>query len=153
MSMRFHPKRRASTEKAPGPVSAKAMPIVASRMFAQKSSVRVDADQISRTITRNPAIGVQKPTNSDRPRAIASTSIASSLMGRSVRSLRNAWLTKPMPATTRKSKRPTPGHPRAKFENNLRKARPVSNQSVNDHEIWRKPQKSLGMTLLSIRGR
>jgi hypothetical protein len=149
--MRFHPKRPASIEKAPGPINAKAIPMEASKILVQGSPGRARTLQSSRIATRNPAIGVQMPTSRDRPIAKANTSAITHLAGGTVPSLRKAWLTKPTPATTRKNKSPIPGHPRAKFENNLRKALPCPPQSVMDDAVCQKPPKSLGMTLLSIR--
>ena len=119
--MRFHPNRRASTEKAPGPLSANARPMLPSRMVTQKSPGFENIPQSSITAARTPAIGVQRPTNSNSPRAISNNSTITGLIDMLPFSARTGWQTSPTPAMTRKYKRPTPGHPRAKFENNLRK--------------------------------
>jgi hypothetical protein len=88
-------------------------------------------------------MGVQNPATSERPTAMASTSIVAARRVRPVPSLSAAWLTNPAPAMTRNNKRPTPGHPRAKLENSLRKVSPCLDQSVKDScSLWKTPKES-----------
>jgi hypothetical protein len=121
MSMRFHPNRRASIDKAPGPISAKARPMVPSKMFTQGSRDCEIVCQNSRTATMAPAMGVQKPTNNESPAALAKAATIADLIDKPIAKVMTPWLTSPTPTTSRMNKRPTPGQPRAKFENSLRK--------------------------------
>jgi hypothetical protein len=75
-SMRRQPKRRASTDQAPGPSSARAAPIVAKKMHAHGSPGREMIFHSPRIATSDPEIGVHKPTSKNAPTAIASPSRA-----------------------------------------------------------------------------
>src|ERR1700751_2587388 len=67
MRMRFHPKRRASTDQAPGPSSARAAPRVPSMIQLHGSPGCEKACHHAMTATNTPAMGVQKPASRSIP--------------------------------------------------------------------------------------
>jgi len=71
--MRFHPKRRASTDQAPGPSSARAAPKVPNRMGIEGSPACERMFHSSMSVTTDPAIGVHRPTTNSIPDPAPST--------------------------------------------------------------------------------
>ena len=123
--MRFHPNNRASTDQAPGPRTAKAPARVPSRMLVDGSPWPDIAFHPSRTVTSIPAIGVHKPASRRVPPAIPITAGAACPMEAPARRMKNPWVTRTLPATSRMNKRPAPGQPSAKVENRRRKGTPA----------------------------
>ena len=117
MSIRFRPKRRASIDRTPGPSIARAAPNVANATQLRKSPVLDNADHNSISTTNTPAMGVHKPTKRKNPEVIS----------REGRIIPGHWepanssvpplLIKRTPETSRRSKRPLPGHPLGNIEN------------------------------------
>ena len=116
-SIRFHPNSRASTDHAPGPSNARAIPIVAKRRHANAWLGCENALQRASTATAPPAIGVHKPTRRVIPEAIARTSNAARGMGAPPSIPVNPRVISAIPATSRINRRPRPGKPRANVEN------------------------------------
>ena len=80
--MRFHPKRRASTDHAPGPIIAKAAARVAAKRKAHVSFGTANIFQSSTSATMVPAIGVHNPARRRIPAPINNTdAVASSEEG------------------------------------------------------------------------
>ena len=73
MSMRFHPKSRASTDQAPGPSSAREAPRVPSRIYTHGSPECENVLHSSITTTIVPAMGVHNPANRSIPAPAART--------------------------------------------------------------------------------
>ena len=121
MSMRFHPKRRASTDQAPGPSMARAAPRVPKRIKLQGSRGCVKALQVSMIARSTPAMGVHKPASRSIPAAIARTCITAMLVGGALCSSIILRTSNAMPTTRRMSRRPAPGQPRANVEKSRRK--------------------------------
>src|ERR1700691_6168188 len=126
MSMRFHPKRRASTDQAPGPSSARAAPRVANRIRVHGSPGYEKAFHTSMTTRSNPAMGVHKPTIRSTPAPVAITHNMVGPNGGPPHSFVTPASIKAIPVTRRMSNRPTPGQPPAHVENSLRKERSSS---------------------------
>jgi hypothetical protein len=118
--MRFHPKRRASTDQAPGPSNARAAPRVPSMILVHGSPGCEKAFHSAMTATNAPAMGVHNPANRSIPEPVASTSrIAGAIVG-SPRNVVSPRTTNAIPATSLMSSRPTPGEPWANVENSRR---------------------------------
>jgi hypothetical protein len=122
--MRFHPKRRASTDQAPGPSSASAALMVPNRMLGHGSPVSENAFHSETIATSAPAMGVHKPATRRSPAATASTCTMTGVIGRPIgrppRSSATPRKIIAMPATNRMTRRPTPGEPRANVEKRRR---------------------------------
>ena len=140
--MRFHPKSRASTDHTPGPMSAKAAPMVAMRMQAEGSLGRVTMMfHVASATASEPASGVHKPANRNIPMMIAEKAKTEKWSDDPASSLSNPWITKQNPATSRISNRPAPGQPGANVENNRRKYPPNNHSGYRTQELRQKPQK------------
>jgi hypothetical protein len=122
--MRFHPKRRASTDQAPGPSSARAAPRVPSMILGHGSPGCENVFHSAMMVTSAPAIGVHKPANRSSPAPAASTCNMAGAIGSPPRSVVMRGTTIAIPATNRMIKRPTPGEPRANVENSRRTIKP-----------------------------
>src|SRR5947208_14658372 len=109
--MRFHPKRRASTDHAPGPSNAKPAPIVAKKMQAHGSPGREMVFQIPMAATSDPEIGVHKPASRSIPTAIASVLETINWIGGPDCSLASPLAINEAPDTSRMSRRTLPGQP------------------------------------------
>jgi hypothetical protein len=109
--MRFHPKRRASTDQAPGPSMARAAPRVPNRILLHGSPACEKACHSARIATSAPAMGVHKPASRSMPAPVARTWITARLIGGALCSSIIPRTTNPMPMTRRMSRRPTPGQP------------------------------------------
>lgn len=72
-SIRFQPKRRASTDHAPGPIIASAAPRAPNSMQIHRLSQRDDTFRSSKSAVRIPAIGVQRPNRNRTPTPVAKT--------------------------------------------------------------------------------
>jgi len=121
VSMCFLPKRRASTDHAPGPIMAAVPPRVASMIGIEGSPTQVKAIHSSTTATKVPTSGVHMPTRRSIPahapitRGIRFCGIIEVARGVPV-----SWTiprrTSIVPARIRWSRRPKPGQPLAKVE-------------------------------------
>jgi hypothetical protein len=119
-SIRRHPKRRASTDHAPGPSNANAAPMVARKIQADGSPDRETAYQSARAPARDPAMGVHSPAIREIPAATATTcKIADSRVAPANNRV-TPLPAKAIPATNRINRRPAPGEPPAKVENRRR---------------------------------
>jgi hypothetical protein len=116
---RFHPKRRASIDQAPGPVRARAAPRTANinqwHGLAAENTFH-NAPQATST----PVIGVQRPASNSIPRPAVSSSMRAVPSGRVPRSPSIPDTTSPTPAAKRMRRSPTPGAPRANVEKSRR---------------------------------
>ena len=117
MSIRFLPKRRASIDRTPGPSIANTAPKVISVTQLRTSPV-LDAMHHSSTITTNaPVMGVHKPATKSIPAAISKKDCTMPGRPDTRSSSVTPSLIKKMAATSRRSRRPLPGHPSGKIEN------------------------------------
>jgi hypothetical protein len=132
--MRFHPKRWASTDQPPGPISTKAPPNVARKISGHEVPLSAKVLHSASIITRDPAIGVHKPTTRSSPSPIASMSKIAGSIAWSIRNLSIPCAMRAIPATSRMSKSPTPGQPRANVENRRCKRTPCQSYSIVEHE-------------------
>ena len=149
-SMRFHPNSRASTDHAPGPMSAKAAPMVAMRMQAEGSLGRVAIMfHVASATASEPASGVHMPANRSIPIVIAETAKTEKWNDGPASSLSSPWITKQNPATSRISNRPAPGQPGANVENNRRKYPPNNHSGYLTEDCATKPQKGQQATISS----
>ena len=124
--MRFHPKRRASTDQRPGPSIARAAAAVPNNSQTHLSPATVSIFQISIKAAEIPTIGVHKPTISSVPAPNKSTARIVSFIAGSTHSLKLARTTRTEPTTTRMSSKPAPGQPPANVEYNRRNDAPFS---------------------------
>jgi len=118
--MRFHPKRRASTDHTPGPSSASAAPRTAMRTQIHGFARRSDAWSNPSTASSVPATGVHKPIRRSSPTTISTTFRVASPKEGAPPNSRTPRVTTPIPAVTRSNSKPSPGAPPAKFEKSLR---------------------------------
>jgi hypothetical protein len=125
-SMRFHPKRRASTDHSPGPNIASAAASVATMRQTNRSADMMTSLQLSMTATSVPTIGVKSPMS--RKTAAAANRTDRTVMWKSGLFCRAelAILTKANPTTSRIKIRPIPGQPPAKVEYKRRNGRTLS---------------------------
>jgi len=107
--MRFHPKRRASSDQAPGPSSARAAPRVPSRIIVDWSPDRVRALHSSKPATSAPAMGVHRPPRRSIPPPIESTARMVCSIGGPARRLLRPWAISIMPQARRMRRSPAPG--------------------------------------------
>lgn len=115
-SIRFLPKRRASTDRTPGPSIAKAAPMAANITQLRTCPVFDTIDHASRITTKAPAMGVHRPATKSIPAAVS----------KKERTIPSQWgpcssaaipsLIKRMPETRRRSRRPLPGQPSGNIE-------------------------------------
>jgi hypothetical protein len=148
--MRFHPKRRASIDHAPGPSIAKAAPRVPSRMQIHGSPGCKRIFHISIAATIVPATGVHKPASKSAPAPVSNTHRMITCIGWASHSLVTPRSINAIPTTRRIRRRPTPGHPRAKVENNRRKGSLV--YRLGKSRCGGKPKESRAVTLSSDLG-
>jgi len=127
MSMRRQPKRRASTDHAPGPSSPRAAPIAASRnadpVTRSGNEAAARPAKISQRFEKNrrdPATGVQNPGNNSAPAAMFSTPGTADPIARPPLSARSPLMIAAAPPALRSKSRPAPGAPRAKVEKSRR---------------------------------
>src|SRR5580692_11596865 len=130
--MRFHPNRRASTDHAPGPMNAKATPMVPNRTLTHGSPDRESAFPSSAITVRTPSMGVHKPASNNNPTATANTCVMADSTDSPSPNLATARPINPIAVTSRIRRRPAPGQPRAKVENNLRKSPSDRGKSLKD---------------------
>lgn len=130
MSTRFQPKSHASIDHPPGPRRASAAPIAASRMQGHGSLLCVSALQSPTINTREPAIGVHNPAIRRTPIPIKKASRIAARIGMSAWNPSISWTMREIPATTRNSKSPAPGQPRAKVENRRRTQTPWRSYAI-----------------------
>jgi hypothetical protein len=116
MSMRFHPNKRASTDQAPGPSSARAAPMIPTRRLVRGSPEWEKAFQSSKNTTIAPATGVHKPASRSIAAIAESESIVVGRIGGLPRSIRSALAISATPAAKRRRSKPTPGQPWANVE-------------------------------------
>jgi len=121
--MRLHPKRRASTDHAPGPNIARAAPKVAIMRHTNLCAGAVKRPQISVRATRVPTIGVYRPTISRIPAAARRMGTTALAMGGSASIAEAALPTRTIPTTKRIRIRPMPGRPPANVEYKRRNGR------------------------------
>jgi len=140
-SMRFQPNSRASMDHAPGPTSAKATPMVAMKMQAEGSPGRTIMLRTASAASNKPTIGVHNPASRSSPIRIANIARTDSPMGGPVCSLTEPWMTSEAPATTRISRRPAPGQPGAKVENNRRKYPPDKQSGYRIDKFAESPER------------
>ena len=118
--MRFHPKRRASTDHNPGPMSASAAPRIPMSTHVHGFARCRAACTNPRIASIVPAIGVHKPTRSSSPTLRVRICSKIDPSGGAPRNARIPCASRLMPAARRSKSRPNPGAPPAKFENSLR---------------------------------
>jgi hypothetical protein len=116
ISIRFRPKRRASIDRTPGPSMARAAPKVASATPSRRSPVLDNMDHNSTITTSTPVIGVHNPRRKSSPAAVSRNSLMISGQGGPCSSPVTPSLIKRMPETSRRSRRPLPGHPFGNIE-------------------------------------
>jgi hypothetical protein len=126
-SIRRQPKRRASTDHAPGPSSPRAAPIAASR---NEGPVTISGnDGVARPAKiaqrlgkarRNPATGVHKPGNNSAPAAMFSTPGMAVPIASPPLNACSPLAIAAAPPAIRSRSRPAPGAPRAKVEKSRR---------------------------------
>lgn len=120
---RFQPKRRASTDQAPGPSEANPAPMVPSKTLESGSiNCQENTRHAESSAMSDPAMGVQRPMSKSSPAAIERTLPA--FCGPIATPLCNSDHPRAMaeiPATSRISIRPAPGTPRANVENRRRR--------------------------------
>ena len=115
--MRFLPKRRASTDQAPGPSIASPAPNIANSIWLQGSPERQKAPHNPMTAAAPPAMGVHKPAHRKNPAAASISSLSKCCWwGDSTDPTNPSW-NKTLPAPSRRQRRPIPGQPLAKVEN------------------------------------
>ena len=119
--MRFHPKRRASTDQTPGPRSASAAPRVPMSTQVHGFTRWIAACTNPRIASIVPAMGVHKPTRRSSPTTIVGICSKADPSAGAARSPRTPWAARPVPAASRSKRRPSPGAPPAKFEKSRRK--------------------------------
>jgi hypothetical protein len=120
ISMRFHPKRRASTDQAPGPSRAIARARAQSRLSLAGSPCREMIRHNSRSTITVATTGVHNPMISSSP-AVAMKSWNKPVPKVGIfPTTRMAGAINELPAATRSTRSPTPGQPRANDENSLR---------------------------------
>ena len=128
MMISRRPNKRQSTERAPGPRNASAVPTTAtstagngeSNKFRLGAGSHESAMPALAAATSPPATGVRNPIKSEIPLpATANPAAQISAVGLPW-SARYAtpWTTAIVPAAPRKSSKPTPGHPPGNVENN-----------------------------------
>jgi len=120
-SIRFHPYRRLSKDQKPGPTNVAAAAIVAMKMCAERAPRSHGMVQSSMAATSVPATGVHKPARSISARPMATAHRAITWGEGPLFNFSTARQIKAIPTTRRKSRRPTPGQPRANVENRRRK--------------------------------
>jgi len=122
--MRFHPKRRASTDHKPGPNIARAAPMVPSRRATHRSPASVRICEISITATNVPATGVHIPGIRRIPHPAKNTDIIFVLVGEgALHRIELASTISAEPTTTRMRSKPVPGQPPANVEYRRRRVR------------------------------
>ena len=115
-SIRFRPKRRASIDRTPGPSIARAAPNVANAMQMRRSPVLVNIDHNSTITTNTPVTGVHKPTRKSIPAAVSNSGRITPGHWAPPCSSMTPLVIKRVLETTRKSRRPRPGHPFGNIE-------------------------------------
>ena len=121
ISIRFHPKRLASTDQVPGPSSARATPRLASKTLTHGSPLCEKAITDSMIATITPATAVHDPNRRSNPIPAAIT--CGAVVGTDARLWSSARRKiSAAPVTTRSSKRPRLGSPSANVENRRRMA-------------------------------
>ena len=153
--MRFHPKRRASSDHRPGPNIASAAPQVATRRYTNLSPVMETSLKLSISATRVPTIGVNSPMMRRTAAAARSTAKIVKGMAGLLSRTEPALLTKANPTTSRIKIRPIPGQPPANVEYKRRKGRTsrVRIQFLMVSLRNRAPHRGLIQPLLRRRGR
>jgi hypothetical protein len=132
--MRFHPNKRASTDQAPGPSSAKAAPRVPSRIPVHGSPGCEKACQNAMTDTSVPAMGVHRPASRRIPTAVVTACSMNGPGGGSPSSCVTPRTMDAIPAASLINSRPIPGNPWANVENSRRTTRSRLQDSVNEEE-------------------
>ena len=110
----FRPKKRASTDQAPGPIIAKLAPKPARMIAVHGSADPAKTSHSCVAATRSPIYGVPNPVTrrTDAINGSATSAECGSATGR-----RNASRKRMVPMRNRCRSRPVPGHPPAKVEN------------------------------------
>jgi len=121
--MRFHPKRRASTDQTPGPNIAKAAASVANRRKVNRSAGAETNLKISTRAPIVPTMGVYRPKASKIPVASRTTDTIAVAVGGSASRIEPAGPAKAAPTTSRIKISPSPGQPPAKVEYKRRNGR------------------------------
>jgi hypothetical protein len=136
MRMRFSPKRRASTDQAPGPRSARAAPSVPNRIQVQGFPGCENAFQSAMTATSAPAMGVHKPASRSIPTQVVRADSIADPSGGPLSSFVMPCTINAIPAANRINRRPIPGEPWANVENSRRttKARVQDSQPAANLE-------------------
>lgn len=127
MMISRRPKRRASTDKAPGPSNTMAPATTISRIADSLNSIRlwVGAGNHDMVMLAQPnavkmaPMGVRNPSSSDAPLAIASKPAIQALSATAPARYIVPWTATIIPTATRNRSSPTPGHPPGNVENNL----------------------------------
>jgi hypothetical protein len=122
--MRFHPKRRASTDHKPGPNIARAPATVPNKTEFKGSPARVRICVIAIKAATVPAIGVHRPGMRRIPDATRNTEIMVVCIGGPLHSVELARTTSAEPPTRRMRSKPMPGQPPANVEYRRRKGTP-----------------------------
>jgi hypothetical protein len=115
--MRFLPKRRASTDQAPGPSIASPAPNMANSIWLQGSPERQKAPHNPIIAAAPPAMGVHKPAHRNSPAAASISSLRKCCWSGDSTDLMTPSWSKVIPAPSRRQRRPIAGQPLAKVEN------------------------------------
>ncbi len=141
--MRFHPKRRESTDQRPGPNIARAPPMVASKRGTHGSPARVNMIwPIAVKATSVPAMGVHRPGMRRAPDPINNAAVIVASRAGLLPSVEHARKTSAEPPTRRMRSNPMPGQPPAKVEYSRRKGTPFTRSDSHFAAARRNPKKS-----------
>jgi hypothetical protein len=136
----FRPKRRASTDHAPGPIIASVAADVANKIGIRPPSPQEKAIHASETAINVPQIGVHKPMSKSNPAPAAiicgkrRANPEASLRDPNPKQNRNAVV------TTRCKRRPLPGQPSGNAEKRRCKNTPLSVLSLGRPQQAKKAQ-------------
>jgi hypothetical protein len=122
--MRFHPKRRASTDHRPGPNIARAAPTVPNSTQTHLSPASVSNFQVSINAMEIPAMGVHSPGMRRIPHPASNADVIVVFTGGSLHKVELARPTSAEPTTRRMRSNPVPGQPPANVEYRRRKKAP-----------------------------
>jgi hypothetical protein len=125
--MRFHPKRRASTDQRPGPNIARAAPTVPNNSQTHRSPGSMNIFQSSINATEAPTMGVHRPPIRRIPAPNERMATVVTFRGGSDHSLELARTISDDPTTSRNRSKPEPGQPPANVEYKRRNHAPFRN--------------------------
>jgi len=143
MRIRFHPNKRASTDQAPGPSSARAAPSVPNRIQVQGFPGCETALHSAMTATSAPAMGVHKPASKSIPTHVVTAGSIADPSGGPLSSFVMSCTINAIPAASRINRRPMPGEPWANVENSRRTTKARLQDSQRTLKTSKGPRKPL----------